>query len=279
MNARSFRLSAGTENALWRLGRGLLHAVGLFWQIFMIAPILIVVVVSFTSASFLMFPPPGFSGRWYENVLGLSWFQSSLVSSLLIAVSATAIAVALGVLVARALARARFPGQASIEYIVLSPLFLPGVVIGFSIFNLMVILHVDRIGQAEMVMAHVLITLPFVVRSVWAAMAGSDISLEEAAQSLGANPVQVFFHVVLRSAVPGILAGTILAFTYSFNDVTISIFLTSSRVTTLPVELMSHIEYSPDPSPAAISSLMILLMLVLFLVLGRIGGLNAFLDR
>lgn len=279
MSQSRFRLSPGTENALWAAGKVLFHAVGLFWQAFMLAPLFIVVTVSFTSASYLMFPPPGYSFRWYENVLGLSWFRTSLVSSLVIAVVSTAVAVALGVLVARSLSRARFRGQSAIEYIVLSPLFLPGVVLGFAIFNVLVMLHVDRAGMAHMIMAHVMITLPFVIRSVWAAMAGSDVSLEEAAWSLGATPLRAFFHVVLRTALPGILSGAILAFTYSFNDVTISIFLSSSRVSTLPVELISHIEYTPDPSPAAISTLMIALMLLLFLVLGRIGGLNAFLNR
>lgn len=272
-------LSPRTENLLWRVGRVLFHALGMFWQVFMMAPLVIVVIVSFTSANYLRFPPPGYSTRWYAEVLELSWFRSSLISSLIIAIVSTAMAVVLGVLAARVLSRSRSRGRALVEYLVLSPLFLPGVVLGFALFNVLVLLHLEQLGLPNLIAAHILITLPFVVRSVWSAMAGSDISLEEAAHSLGATPFQAFRHVVLPTAAPGIMAGAILAFTYSFNDVTISIFLTSAGTSTLPVELMADLEYSANAAPAAISSLMIALMLLFFLLVVRIGGLNAFLNR
>lgn len=272
-------VSAARTNALWSFGRFLFLCVGGFWQIFMIGPLIVVVIVSFTSATYLLFPPPGYSLRWYAAVMELSWFWRSLGVSLTVAVVSTAVAVAFGILAARALTRHRFPGHAAVEYIVLSPLLLPGVVIGFALFNVLVILHLENLGLPNLIFAHTLITLPFVVRSVWSAMAGADASLEEAAYSLGATPLRAFFHVLLPTAMPGILAGTILAFTYSFNDVTISIFLTSGNVTTLPVELMADLEFSANASPAAISSLMIALMLVMFLIVIRIGGLKAFMDR
>lgn len=264
---------------LWPLGHLLLVVVGACWQIFMLAPLVIVVIVSFTSASYLLFPPPGYSLRWYAAVMELSWFWRSLGVSLIVAMVSTAIAVVLGTLAARALTRGRFIGHSVLEYVVLSPLLLPGVVLGFALFNVLVLMGLENAGLPNLIVAHTLITLPFVVRSVWSAMAGSDATLEEAAYSLGATPFQTFRHVVLPSAMPGILAGTILAFTYSFNDVTISIFLTSGEVTTLPVELMADLEYSANPAPAAISSLMIALMLFMFLLVIRIGGLKAFLDR
>lgn len=256
-----------------------MRAIVIFWQLFMIAPLVIVVIVSFTSANYLLFPPPGLSLRWYETVFGLSWFRATLINSLIIAMVSTGIAVVVGVLAARALARGRFAGQTAIEYIALGPLLLPGVVIGFAFFNVLVLLRLENLGLTNLILAHVMITLPFVVRSVWATMAGSDVSLEEAAYSLGATPLQTFRLVVLPSALPGILAGAILAFTYSFNDITISIFLTSGSISTLPVELMADLEYSANAGPAAISSLMIALMLLLFLLIVRIGGLNAFVDR
>lgn len=279
MDERRFLLSPTLAGMLWSFGRFLFLCVGGFWQLFMLAPLVVVVIVSFTSANYLLFPPPGYSLRWYEAVMELSWFRRSLMVSLTIATVSTTITVIIGVLAGRALARSRFFGHAAMEYIVLSPLLLPGVVLGFALFNILVLLHLETLGLPNLIIAHTLITLPFVVRSVWSAMAGSDVSLEEAAFSLGATPFQAFRHVVLPAAMPGILAGTILAFTYSFNDVTISIFLTSGDVTTLPVELMADLEYSANAAPAAISSLMIALMLLLFLLIIRIGGLNAFLNR
>lgn len=273
------RNSPGIEKTLWSVGRFLFRCLVGFWQVFMLAPLVVVVIVSFTSATYLLFPPPGYSLQWYRAVFELSWFWRSLGVSLTVAIVSTAIAVAVGTLAARALSRRKFPGYALLEYVVLSPLLLPGVVLGFAMFNVLVLLHLEGLGLPNLIAAHTLITLPFVVRSVWSAMAGSDASLEEAAYSLGATPLQAFRHVVLPTAFPGILAGTILAFTYSFNDVTISIFLTSGNVTTLPVELMADLEYSANAAPAAISSLMIALMLLMFLLVVRIGGLKAFVDR
>lgn len=272
-------MSPMVGKALWSAGRLLFLCVGGFWQIFMLAPLVIVVIVSFTSASYLLFPPPGYSLQWYAAVFELSWFWRSLGVSLTVAAVSTAVAVFVGTLAARALTRRKFLGYAVLEYVVLSPLLLPGVVLGFALFNVLVLLRLENLGLPNLILAHTLITLPFVVRSVWSSMAGTDASLEEAAYSLGATPLQAFRHVVLPTATPGILAGTILAFTYSFNDVTISIFLTSRNITTLPVELMADLEYSANAAPAAISSLMIALMLFMFLLVVRIGGLKAFVDR
>jgi putative spermidine/putrescine transport system permease protein len=277
--AEQGRLSPRAEAALWAMGRGLFLAFAVFWQIFLIAPIVIVIVVSFTSANYLLFPPPGLSLQWYVEVFGLSWFWEALVSSLVIAFSSTTVSVLVGIAVARALARHRFPGRALVEYAVLSPLILPGVVLGFALFSLLVHFRLEQLGLPNLIAAHVLITLPFVVRSVWSAMAGADISLEEAAYSLGATPWAAFWAVILPMARPGISAGAILAFTYSFNDITISIFLTGAEATTLPVEVMSHIEYSADPTPAAVSSLMIALTLIFFVAIARTAGLDAFTER
>jgi putative spermidine/putrescine transport system permease protein len=271
--------SAKTAMLLWSLGRMLFGAIGCLWLLFLVAPLVIVVAVSFTSANYLMFPPPGLSLQWYAEVMELSWFRSSLISSFLIATVSTAISVVLGVLAARALSRRSFPGHMLMEYLVLSPLLLPGVVMGFALFNVLVLLHLEALGLPNLIVAHTMITLPFVVRSVWSTMAGSDVSLEEAAHSLGATPLKAFRHVVLPTAMPGIVAGAILAFTFSFNDVTVSIFLASREAATLPVELMADLEYSANAAPAAISSLMIALMLLLFMAVVRLGGLKAFVNH
>lgn len=266
-------------NRLWALGRGAFLAFAGFWLVFMVAPLVVVVIVSFTSANYLLFPPPGYSLRWYAEVLQLSWFWSSLSTSLVIAIVSTAMTVVIGTLAARALARRKFRGHGTLELLVLSPMLIPGVVLGFALFNALVLLHLEGLGLPNLIAGHTLITLPFVVRSVWATMVGTDASLEEAAMGMGATPFAAFRHVTLPMAMPGILAGAILAFTYSFNDVTVSIFLTSPGVTPLPVQLMSDMEMSANARPAAVSSLMIALMLLVFLLVVRVGGLKAFTER
>lgn len=264
---------------MWRLGRLLFLLFALFWQIFLIAPIVVIVVVSFTSANYMLFPPPGLSLKWFQEVASLSWFQTALASSLTIAVVSTTVAVAIGILAARALSRHRFAGRTIVEYIVLSPLILPGVVLGFALFNALVYFRLETLGLPNLIAGHVLITVPFVVRSVWSALAGADISLEEAAFSLGANPWVAFRKVVLPTARPGIVAGAILAFTYSFNDLTISVFLTGAGATTLPVQIMANIEYSADPTPAAVSTIMVGLTLIFFILIARTVGLKVFTER
>lgn len=263
----------------WRLARLAFLGLVAFWQVFLVAPIVIIVIASFTSANYMTFPPPGFSVKWFAEVMSLSWFKDALVTSLIVATASTAAAAAIGILAARVLARHHFRGRLVVEYVVLSPLILPGVVLGFALFNALVYFRLEDLGLPNLIAGHTLVTVPFVVRSVWSAMAGTDISLEEAAQSLGANPAVAFWKVVLPTARPGIIAGAILAFTYSFNDLTMSIFLSGVDATTLPVQVMANIEYSADPTPAAVSTLMVGLTFTFFIIIAGTVGLRVFTDR
>jgi putative spermidine/putrescine transport system permease protein len=250
-----------------------------FGVMVLLGPIIIVVISSFTNASYLIFPPQEFSIRWYKEVFTLSWFSSSIMYSFIIAIISTSISAVIGILVGRALARGTFKAKGFVELIVLTPLLLPVIVLGFALFNILVQLELERNNFINLIGGHILITVPFVVRSVWSAMAGTDISLEEASLGLGATPFQTFKNVVLPMAKPGIISGGILAFTYSFNDVSLSIFLTGPSATTLPVQMMSHIEYSADPTPAAISTIMLAITLIIFVITSRTVGLNIFSEK
>lgn len=262
-----------------RSGRGLVTIMAVFWLIFLVAPIVVTLGASFTSSTYLTFPPPGYSVRWYLSAFESEWVWSTFWNSVVIAVVSTAIAVALGIAAARVLARHRFYGRGAFEYAVLSPLIIPGVVVGFALLNVSVLIETQDAGLLNLIIGHSMVTTPFTLRSVWSSMAGSDLSLEEAAQSLGATRWSAFWLVVFPLIVPGIVAGAIIAFTFSFNDVTISAFLSAREARTLPVELMSHIEYLPDPTPAAVSSLMIVITLAFFLLVERTVGLDVFADR
>ena len=266
-------------DAALRLGRGFLAAFAAFWLAFLIAPIAVTAIASLTSSSYLVFPPAGLSLRWYAKGLGMDWFWPTLGNSLIIAVGSTAVAVAIGIAAARVLARHRFAGRGAFEYVVLSPLVIPGVVVGFALFNFAIMIDFQDAPLVNLIVGHTAVTVPFTVRSIWSTMAGSDISLEEAAQSLGATPWTTFRTVTFPLIVPGIVAGAIIAFTFSFNDVTISAFLVARETRTLPVELMAHIEYIPDPTPAAVSSIMILLTLGFFLLIERTVGIGVFTEK
>ncbi len=262
-----------------RPGRWLVAAAAVAWLVFLLVPIAVTAVASLTSSSYLVFPPPGLSLQWYEKGLEMDWFWTTLANSLIIAAASTAAAVALGIAAARVLARHRFRGRAAFEYVVLSPLIIPGVVVGFALFSFAIMIDFQGAPLLNLIIGHTVVTVPFTVRSIWSSMAGSDVSLEEAAQSLGATPWTTFRTVTLPLIVPGIVAGAIIAFTFSFNDVTISAFLAARETRTLPVELMSHIEYVPDPTPAAVSSIMIFLTLGFFLLVERTVGLGVFTEK
>ena len=257
-------------------GRVLLWASVLFWLSFILAPILVTIASSFTSAEFLTFPPRGISLRWYARVLEFDWFLESTKVSLLLASVSTLVAAGLGLAAARVLSHYRFRGRALFEYIMLSPLVVPGVVFGFAFFNMVIQLGVEDLSFLNLVVAHSVVTLPLILRSVWSSMAGSDVSLEEAAQSLGASPMRTFWTVTVPTVLPGIIAGAIIAFTFSFNDITVAIFLVGPETQTLPVQLMSQIEYTPDASPAAITSIIIFVTLILFFVIDRTVGMEIF---
>ncbi len=267
------------DSALVVAGKLLLWGSVFFWLVFILAPVAVTVISSFTAAEFLTFPPKGFSLRWYYRVMEFDWFLTSLRTSLLVAVVSTAIAAALGVMAARVLARYRFRGKPLFEYTVLSPLIIPGVVFGFAFFNVLIQLGLEGWNFVNLVVAHSAVTLPLMLRSVWSSMAGSELTLEEAAQSLGASPWVTFWKVTFPTILPGIVAGAIIAFTFSFNDLTVAIWLVGPNTQTLPVQLMSQIEYTPDASPAAITSIIIFFTLIVFVIIDRTVGMDIFAQR
>lgn len=267
------------EKPLIALGRVFLWGSVCFWLVFVLAPVLVSVVSSFTAAEFLTFPPKGFSLRWYYRVMELEWFLTSMRTSLIVAMVSTLIATVLAILAARVLTRHRFRAKGAFEILMLSPLIIPGVVFGFAFFNVVLQFRLEGLSLLNLFVAHSVVTIPLMLRPIWSSMAGTDLSLEEAAQCLGATPWVTFWKITFPMILPGIVAGAIIAFTFSFNDITIAIFLVGPETQTLPVQLMSQIEYTPDASPAAITSIIIFITLVLFFIIDRTVGMDVFAQK
>jgi putative spermidine/putrescine transport system permease protein len=247
-----------------------------FWIVFLLAPIVVAVAVSFTATEFPVFPPQGLSLRWYTNALASSWFRESLLTSALVALASTVLAILLGTGGAYVLSRPGVPGRKFLEFVLMGPLIIPSVAIGFALFHLVLQFGLQRLSFLNLVVAHAVITLPFTLRPVLASFIGVNRTIEEAALSLGATPWEAFLHVILPGILPGVVAGAIIAFTFSFNDVTVAVFLVGPNTKTLPVELMSQIEYTPDPTPAAITSIIMAITFVFFFVVERTVGLDVF---
>ncbi|RAH97322.1 ABC transporter permease [Acuticoccus sediminis] len=240
---------------------------------FLLCPLIVVVAASFSSGDIVTFPPQGFSLRWYGEALSKALFTGGLTTSILLGIAAAVGSSVLGVLSAMGLASAEFRGRQALELILLSPLIVPGVVIGIALLTSFSEFG-PRGAWPRLLLAHVLLTLPYSVRTVLISLQRLDPALASAAETLGASRARIFFEITLPLIRPGIIAGALFAFVMSFDNVPVSVFLVSADTTTLPLAIMSYLEYNFDPSVAAISTIIILVMLALSLILERIAGLR-----
>lgn len=239
----------------------------------LLAPVVVVAIVSFSAGNFLAFPPPGLSLRWYETLLGNAEIMTALATSALLALIVAALALALGLPAAYAIARLRFPGRDLIAAILAAPLLLPTLVLGLA---LLLALHPLKLVATwpGLVLAHLTIAVPFAVRIMTTAIATVPPRLEAAAQTLGASPVRAALSITLPLAMPGVFAAAALSFLVSFDETVISLFLVGPRLTTLPVELFRYAENRTDPLVAALSMVLVVIALAVVLLVERATGLT-----
>jgi len=234
----------------------------------LMVPLAAIVATSFTTLSYVTFPPQGFTLRWYGEALHKQEFLDSFVLSLGIALVTAALATVLGAPVAVALVRYRFPGRDLVNALFMSPLILPTVVIGIALLQFY---NQLRIGStaASLVLGHVIVTTPYAIRLIAASLTGLDPSIERAAQNLGAPPLRAFRLATLPLIRPGLMAGAVFAFITSFDNVTISIFLATPRMVTLPVRIYNLWDQPLVPWLIAICALIILWTVILIALVER----------
>jgi putative spermidine/putrescine transport system permease protein len=219
-------------------------------------PLVLTVYLSVFDETIIVFPPHGYTLAWYTRIL--AQFGPAIRTSLVTALCATGISLLIGVPAGIGLARYRFRGRGAVGTFLLAPLTIPGVAIGLGVFVLAILIE-ERTdlalsgGVGLMIAAHVLITLPWVVRLCLAALANYDRAAEEAAASLGARPLAVIWRVTLPAMRAGIVAGALFAFIVSFENLEMTLFLTAPGVTTLPISVLSYLQYHIDPLIAAIA--------------------------
>ncbi len=234
--------------------------------VFLLAPLVIIVGASLSDTSFLTFPPQGLTLRWYENAWEVSAFRRTFGTSLMLAVAGTALSLAVGMPAAYALARYRPELPPLLGNVFVLPILIPEIVLGFSLMKSVAIGTGVPI-VAALLIGHALLVLPYCVRVVGASLSAFDFSVEDAAVSLGCPRWRAVLTIVLPNIRPGLIAAFILAFITSLNDVSISIFLTGPGVSTLPIQLLAHMEQFFDPTIAAVS---VLLMLVTVAVMATV---------
>jgi putative spermidine/putrescine transport system permease protein len=263
------------ESGVTALGRvlvwlGIAVAFGL-----LIVPIVIVVWLSFNNAFVISIPPVSYSGRWYAKAFAQPEFVPAFWVSLKIAAIVTPISLIIGTTAAYAMHRRKFPGAALLEPIFYSPLMIPLIVTGIAL-----LFFLNRIGVYSsfwsIVIGHVILTFPYVIRSVSISLSRYDVALDEAAASLGAAPWEVLWRVTLPSIRAGAIVGALFAFAMSFDDFTVTIFLVGATTQTLPVAVYQYLEWNTDPTVSAVSAMLIAVSVLVICITERIFGLDRF---
>ncbi len=240
--------------------------------LFLFLPLIIILVTSFGTEAIITFPIKGFTIDWYIMALTSKAFMSSLQLSLIIGVVATLIALIVGIPSAYVLSRDRFKGKKFLNTFFLSPTLIPGIVVGYSIFQ-MIVVNLRLPIVPGLIIGHFLISVPYVIRVVGSSMEQVDVSIEEAAWTLGCTKKRAFVTVLLPNIVSGIFAAFMLAFVNSFNNVPVSMFLSGPGVTMLPTTLLSYMEFNYDPSVSALSVILMFVTIGVMIVIEKTTGL------
>lgn len=245
----------------------------ILFAVFMLAPLVVVILVSFTDKGFISMPFSGASWRWYEAILENDSFIAAFRRSLVLAAGSATLATLLAVPAGMAIAWYRFPGRDTLLGLLLSPLMVPHVVLGIAILRFLTLIGASG-TMTGLVAAHTVVVIPFVLRLVVAAATGFDRSLSHAAESLGASRLTVFGRIELPLILPGIAGGWLIAFITSFDELTMTIFVSSPSTQTLPVAMYAYIANTIDPLLASISAVLIFGTLVLMFLLEKLVGLD-----
>ena len=232
--------------------------------VYLVFPVFVVAPVSFSSAKYLQFPPPGWSLQWYQNYLERPGWVPATFVSIRVAIMTTILATTLGTAASLALVRGRFPGRNAINSFMVSPLVVPGIIvaIGVYFFYAQARLVGNPLGLA---LAHTALALPFVVTNVSATLHGFDERLEYAAMNLGANRWQTFRRVTLPIIRPGVFAGALFAFITSFDELIVALFVSGTGAVTLPRKMWDSLRQEIDPTIAAVSTILIAFSIVILL--------------
>lgn len=240
----------------------------------LVAPILIVVIVSFSGDGYLKFPPESFSLKWYERFLGDPRWRNALWTSLAVGVLSAAIATAAGFLMAYAFVRGRIGMKRAVLSLVLLPMIVPHVITAIALYY--VSAQLKLVGSIVwMSVAHAVVGLPIVVLILVSALQSVDANVERAALSLGAGPGEVFRRVVIPIAMPGMVSAVLFSFLSSFDELVIALFLAGVKAQTLPVRIWNSLLLEVEPTIAAVSSLLIAVTVLALAIDWAVRGLRA----
>ncbi|WP_066255476.1 ABC transporter permease [Neobacillus drentensis] len=235
-----------------------------FTIVALISPILVVIPMSFSSASFFEYPIPGYSLKWYINFFNNQEWVVGLLRSLTIAIFTAILSTILGVMASLAVTRLNFWGKKLFMSLMVAPMIIPVIITGVALYHSFAPLNLTN-SFLGLILAHSVLALPIVFVTVTASLKGMDRNLEWAAMGLGSTPIGAFFKVTLPLIRPGVLSGALFAFIISFDEVVVTIFLGGPNTKTLPIAMWENLRIQVDPTMAAVSSILIVITIVLFL--------------
>ena len=255
------------------IGLGLIFGVAIFSLILLVAPSIIVLIISFDTRAYVSFPPEGFTLRWYGEVFQKSELVEAMLNSLQVGLTVTVLCILLGVPTALACVRGRFRGTTALSVFVLVPHMVPGIVLGVA-----VLFAGARVGVAPSIwlqsVAITVFILAVMVRTVQSRLMRLDPALEEAAANLRATPFQSLRTVTFPLLMPAILAGSVFTFVEGIDNLSVAIFTHGFRDRPLPVELLALVQYTSTPLVAAVSGVQIVLAIVALIAVSLTIGLD-----
>jgi putative spermidine/putrescine transport system permease protein len=253
--------------------RFLFNTIVVLLLVWLLLPLIAILIVSVGLDDALHGRSSAINLKWYRAAWEVASFRSGLQISAIIAISSTAIAAIIGVTAAIGLARWKSRWRSSMDTILLLPILVPGLVVGIGILSAAAFVGFD-FGYGRLIAGHVLIIMPYIVRTTYASLVAQGPSFEEAARTLGASELRILTSITLPLAKAGITAGMLFAFIVSLDEVPVSLFLADARSTTLPLAVLSYLQFNFDPAISAISAAQVLLTVAAALVLERIFGLK-----
>jgi putative spermidine/putrescine transport system permease protein len=250
---------------IWRL----LHAFGILLAIFLVLPSLIVIPISFSDSALLKFPPQGFSLRWYVSFFESPAWTDALLLSCTIGIGTMFVATLLGSMAALGLVRGEFPGKNVLHGFLLSPMIVPFVITALAMYYFYS--ELKMVGNAwSLLLSHICLATPIVVVIVSATLQDFDRQLEQAAQILGATPLQAFIKITFPIIRPGVISGALFSFIISFDEVVVAAFIGGYRSATLPKRMFDNVRDEMDPTVAAISTILVALSVCLLIIMAVI---------
>ncbi|WP_108662893.1 ABC transporter permease [Acuticoccus kandeliae] len=257
-----------------RPGRWLLKGVAIVAFLYILTPLIFITWLSFYAQEIPSYPPEGYSLQWYKLAISNERFINAFLISAQVGVAATLIGLAVALPASLGIVRLRFRGRGTVNNLLLMPLIVPGIVLGFALYVFQVEIAIATqwpiLGSfGGLIFGHVLLVIPWTVRLITASLVGFDRTLEEAAQNLGANRFTTFRRVTMPAILPGIVAGALFGFVSSFGNLEMSLFLVGPGRTTLPIAILQYLQWKIDPTIAAVSVLQIAIIAVAMLITDR----------